>query len=320
MPKMSIDQIRLAGPTMGTEWSVLMDGPAPDTLETALQNAVNDVDMQMSTWKPNSDLMRLNAAPVGDWVNLPAQLLRVLAAGLEISRATDNAFEMNIGDAVRAWGFGADQIDLVAIRTASTSPRARATETLHLDSQNARAKKTAPLALDLSGIAKGFGVDRLAEVLTHFGVAHALCTIDGEVRALGTQAAGMPWPVAIERPDMSHHHSIITLDGGAIATSGDYRHFVTVKGHRLSHTIDPRRGAPLVGAPASVSVMAQTCMRADAMATALTVMGITVGLEYARKNRISALFLIREGGAFGDHGTGLFTDRSQNISPDELQR
>lgn len=309
MQKMSTDRIHLAGPTMGTQWSVRIDGPAPqDTVKTALQTAVHDVEAQMSTWTTDSDLMRFNAVPVGEWAEVPSHLLRVLTAGLTISQATDGAFEMNVGDAVRAWGFGADQIDLAAIRAASAGHRARAIDALHLDHAKSRAKKTAPLALDLSGIAKGYGVDRLAEVLTEFGIIHALCAIDGEVRALGTQADGAAWSVAIEAPDTTNRtiHSIIALESGAVATSGDYRHFVEVKGHRLSHTIDPRRGAPVVDAPASVSVLAQSCMEADAMATALTVMGLRAGMDYALQNQISALFLRRDALALGAAGTGLF--------------
>ena len=171
-----------------------------------------------------------------------------------------------------------------------------------------RAKKTAPLALDLSGIAKGYGVDRLAAIAGGFGISHALCAIDGEVRAVGTQANGAPWAVAIETPDAPDRAplSVTTLEDGAIATSGDYRHFVEVKGHRLSHTIDPRRGAPLVTAPASVTVILKSCEQADAMATALMVMGQDAGLSFARANGISALFVMREGQGFQSFGSGVF--------------
>ena len=317
MQKMSTNpnRLRLEGLTMGTQWSVLVEelsGRTAASVQTALQKAVQEVDDQMTTWRATSDLMRLNAAPLGDWVTVPAHLMRVLVAGLAISRATDGAFEMNVGDAVRAWGFGAAPIDLGGIRAASQSARIRATDALELDENQCRARKTAPLALDLSGIAKGYGVDRLAEVLADFGIAQALCAIDGEIRALGPQAEGPPWAVAIETPDSSTRapHSYVALADGAVATSGDYRHFVTVKGHRLSHTMDPHRRAPLVTAPASVSVLAQNCMQADAMATALMVMGREAGRAYARKNGISALFLMRAAEGLTAHGVGLFADQT----------
>jgi thiamine biosynthesis lipoprotein len=320
MPKTSTDTlIRLDGPTMGTRWSVLLDEPSVDAdLQPRLQAVVDQVDAQMSTWKPDSDLMRLNAAPLDAWVTLPDDLLTVLSAGLAISRQTDGAFEMNIGNAVRAWGFGPDGISLDAIKAASAERRAPATDALELDLANKRARKSAALSLDLSGIAKGFGVDRLAETARQLGYGSTLCTIDGEVRATGQRQNGRPWSVAVEAPDADAvaRHSLLALEDMAVATSGDYRHFVTVGKTRLSHTMDPRRGAPLVAAPASVSVLSPACMLADAMATALMVMGEERGLVFAQAHKISALFLQRSSKGMIANGTGAFAtaDEEESVS------
>ncbi len=310
MPKTHTDPaLVLDGPTMGTRWSVMIDDPLVDaSLQTRFQAVVDEVDVQMSTWKPDSDLMRLNAAPLDTWVPLPDRLLIVLEAGLAISQQTDGAFEMNIGDAVCAWGFGPDPIALDAIRTASALQRVPATQALELDMVNKRARKSAPLALDLSGIAKGYGVDCLAAIATSHGVNHALCAIDGEVRAIGTRRDGRPWAVGIDAPQDGPRgaHSVLALEDTAVATSGDYRHFVTVGTSRLSHTMDPRRGSPLVNAPASVTVLSQSCMLADAMATALMVMGEGPGAEFAKNWKISTLFLRRTTGGTITVGTGAF--------------
>jgi thiamine biosynthesis lipoprotein len=179
---------------------------------------------------------------------------------------------------------------------------------LELDAGGGRARKSGPLALDLSGIAKGYGVDCLAESAKVLGLRHALCSIDGEVRALGPQRDRQAWAVGIDAPDdvVRGRHSVVALDGMAIATSGDYRHFVTVGAARLSHTMDPRRGAPLVDAPASVTVLSASCMMADAMATALMVMGAKSGAEFARGQGISALFLSRGAQGCRSLGTGVF--------------
>ncbi len=285
MPKTPTDlALALGGPTMGTRWSVLVDDLRPDpTLQAHFQAAVDEVDLQMSTWKPDSDLMRLNAAAVNTWVALPDRLMTVLMQGQSISLQTDGAFEMNVGDAVRAWGFGADAIDLNAIRAASDARRVPASQALELDQGKGRARKSAQLALDLSGIAKGYAVDRLAETAAQFGITQALCTIDGEVRAIGTRRTGRRWTVGIDMPNdqATGQHSTLALEDMAVATSGDYRHFVTVAKTRLSHTIDPRRGAPLVMPPASVTVLSRSCMLADAMATALMVMGDEPGSRFA---------------------------------------
>ena len=290
----------ISGPTMGTRWSALFHMPpefAVGPVQTAMQAAVAEVDAQMSTWKPDSDLMRLNAAPPGVWVSLPPRLMAVLRAGLDIGQASDGAFDIGVGDAVAAWGFGPAQASPDRIRAALSVARRPAHDLLELDPEPCRARKHGPASFDLSGIAKGYGVDRLAEVAAGFGISAALVAIDGELRAIGTQPDGEPWTIAIERPDPDTRapHAVLTLQDAAVATSGDYRHWVAVGDRRLSHTMDPDRGGPLATPPASVTVVAATCMGADGWATALMVKGSLAGAELARKQGLDALFLDRDG-------------------------
>jgi len=255
----------------------------------------------MSTWKPDSDVMRLNAEPVGKWVVAADQLRVVLRLGLEIGRASGGAFDIGMGDAVTAWGFGPKATALESIRAAMAARRRPAHEVLEIDGSQVR--KTAPITLDLNGIAKGYGVDRLAETLRDQGIEDALVGIDGEMRALGLRPDGKAWTIAVEAPDAERRtpHSILTLQDAAVATSGDYRHWVEVQGRRLSHTMDPTRGAPLITSPASATVVARTCAEADAWATALMVLGPEAGLALAKKRGLDALFLLRndEGNARG---------------------
>ena len=175
--------------------------------------------------------------------------------------------------------------------------RRPAHEVLELDGGQLR--KTAPIALDLNGIAKGYGVDRLAEALRDHGITNALVGIDGEMRALGFRPDGEAWTIAVEAPDVKRRtpHSLLALQDAGVATSGDYRHWVEVQGRRLSHTMDPKRGAPLIASPASVTVVARTCAEADAWATALMVLGPERGATFARNRGLDALFLLRAGDA-----------------------
>ncbi len=302
MPKTFTDLQRhaLSGATMGTRWSALFHMPkgfGTDTVQTAMAAAVAEVDAQMSTWKPDSDLMRLNAAPVGTWVKLPAQLMTVLAAALEIGRASDGAFDIGVGDAVTAWGFGSDAANPQRIRAALSAPRRPTHEVLDLDPAGLCACKRAEMMLDLSGIAKGYGVDRLTAVARGFGIPAALLSIDGELRGYGLQPNGKPWVVAVEapNPDERRPAAILDLHDAAVATSGDYRHTIHVGGRDLSHTMDPARGGPLPESPASVTVLAETCMMADAWATALMVKGPVEGAVLARKMGLNALFFERQG-------------------------
>ncbi|MCB6176616.1 FAD:protein FMN transferase [Rhodobacter sp. Har01] len=301
MPKTSTELFRhsLNGPTMGTRWSVVVYTPRGfdlAALRAALQSAVDEVDAQMSTWKPDSDLMRLNAAPVAEWVALPEPLMTVLATALDLGRASGGAFEIAMGDAVRAWGFGPLPADARAIAAAMARQRQPSHLTLELDQAGGRARKHVEMTLDLCGIAKGHGVDRLIEVVQARGLAHALASIDGEVRALGGQPDGRGWSVALERPDPAARaiHSMFEVRDIAIATSGDYRHWVNLGGRRLSHTMDPARGAPLIGGPASVTVLAGRCIEADALASACMVLGEAQGRALAARRGAEVVYLTED--------------------------
>ena len=308
MSKMSTERARIAlnGPTMGTRWSALFfadRGRDTDAIRAALQAAVDEVDKQMSTWNAESALMRINAAPVDDWVVVPEQLRAVLRLGLEIGRAS-------------AWGFGPGAAAPEGIRAVMDAPRRPAQEVLEIEGMQLR--KTAPIALDLNGIAKGYGVDRLAETLRDHGIADALVGIDGEMRAMGLRPDGEAWIIAVEAPDPDRRtpHSVLALQDAAVATSGDYRHWVEVQGRRLSHTMDPRRGAPLIASPASVTVVARTCAEADAWATALMVLGAERGADLARQRGLDALFLLcdDEGNAMGVGVGRLFSEEPAAIA------
>jgi thiamine biosynthesis lipoprotein len=256
---------------------------------------------------------------VGAWVAVPERLGQVLRLGLEVGRASGGAFDVGMGDAVTAWGFGPEAAAPASIRAAMAAPRHPAHEVLEIEAGHVR--KSAPIALDLNGIAKGYGVDRLADAIRARGIADGLVGIDGEMRALGLRPDGAAWTVAVEAPDAERRtpRSILALQDAAVATSGDYRHWVEVQGRRLSHTMDPRRGAPLLGSPASVTVVARSCAEADAWATALMVLGPESGAALARQRGLDALFLLREDeGSARSVGVGrLFSEEPAAIASAE---
>lgn len=290
----------ISGPTMGTRYCAVFYAPlAADIpeLRRELQGAVNAVDAQMSTWHPDSALMQLNRAPTGLWFDTPAQLFTVLVAALEIGRLSDGVFDIGVGDLVAAWGFGSSQSqpDQLQITAAQDRPRLSAHRCLELDPAHHRVRKAAETTLDLSGIAKGFGVDELARVLTSHGISHFLVSIDGELRASGGRPDGTPWRIAVEKPETGHREAegVLELTNGSVATSGDYRHIVDIGYVRYTHTMDPHRRAPLTDGPAAVTVLAQTCMAADAWATALLIAGPTKAVEFASMHGLEALFMER---------------------------
>jgi thiamine biosynthesis lipoprotein len=289
---------------MGTRYVAVFFAPEAfdlTELSLALGRAVATVDVQMSTFRPHSNLMQLNRAPVGEWLAVPRELFDVLSAAVEIGRLSDGAFDIGVGDLVLAWGFGpaAGAIDQGAISRLGNGRHTPAHLGLALDRQGRRVRKLTKLNLDLSGIAKGYGVDALAAVLEAHGLDRYLVSIDGELRAGECKPDGMPWKVALESPDEGYRRAsaILEVTKCALATSGDYRHFVDHEGRRHAHTMDPRRRHPLANGPASVTVRAKTCTEADAWATALMVLSGVRGNELAAAHGLEVLVATRDSDA-----------------------
>lgn len=310
LPDARLQRCRTSGPTMGTRWTAQFHAPIGSDVRAVvseLATAVTAVDAQMSNWRADSDLSRLNGAALGKWVPVSANLVAVLARALAIGRGTDHAFNIGVGELVGALGFGpaGDQGVQDAADSRSCPP---VDEVLEVDVLNCLARRHAAVTFDLCGIAKGFGVDELARVLAQRGLDSWLVGIDGEMCARGSKPDGSAWAIAIEAPNFESREAmgVIELADAAIATSGDYRHFRRVEGEHISHTIDPRTGQPLRNGLASVTVVAPDCTGADAHATALMVLGVDEGLAFAQRHGMNALFVARKGDALLPHGTGCF--------------
>lgn len=375
-PGARLNRCRASGATMGTRYGAQFYAPPTadaKAIAAALDAAVRAVDAQMSNWKADSDLSRLNRATPGSWTPICANLAAVLVRAREIGRETDNAFNIGVGTLVDRWGFGpgaaanrqadnewaanrqaagrhtvdrhtadrhtADRqtkdghtpdrqparpagpanglsgaIDArrrtSILRGPVPSPCRPIDELLEVDVARGRARRLADVAFDLCGIAKGFGVDELARVLDRHDIGAWLVGIDGELRARGCKPDGSPWAIALEAPDYDRRGAMGAIDlvDAAVATSGDYRHWADFGGERLSHTMDPRAGAPLRGGIASVTVVAPTCTDADAYATALMLLGAQAGRAHAERHGLDALFVVRDGDALRTIGCGAFAD------------
>lgn len=302
---MGLQRYSLNGETMGTRYSAVFFAPAgldAPAIAAQLWAAVDQVDRQMSTWKPDSDLSRLNAAPVQQWLALPQELVGVLATALQVGRQSQGAFDMGVGAVVNAWGFGPgqQQPDAGQIGALKAQAHPAAIDVLEIDTALHRVRKQAAITLDLCGIAKGFGVDQMARCLDGFGIANYLVGIDGEMRARGLKPDGRPWAIAIEKPvrGLREAMGVMELTDAAIATSGDYRHWFQIADQYYGHTMSPALGRPVRNRLAAVTVVAPTCMLADAWATALLVLGEEAGPPMARAQGLEAVFVLRDGEGF----------------------
>jgi thiamine biosynthesis lipoprotein len=330
LPPLAADAapVVLSGDTMGTTWSVTVVLCLDDALPAAkavlwgaIQAMLDEVVLQMSTWDPESDLSRFNDAPAGTWHVLPEPFYSVLDYALTVARNSGGAFDPTVGPLVDVWGFG-------PAGTVTTPPddaaidqarRQQGWEAIRLDPAGRRAFQPGGVRVDLSGVAKGYGVDHVVRLLRRLGHAHALVEVGGELRGVGAKPGGEPWWVELEAPvdaadaradiagaadvllDASGAatsrlpRTLVALHGLAVATSGDYRRCFEVDGERYSHTIDPRTGRPVASRLASVTVLHPECMVADALATALTVLGETDGPAWAGRNGLAARFVLRDG-------------------------
>jgi thiamine biosynthesis lipoprotein len=296
------------GAAMGTRYSAIFYAPdttEPAAIEVSLQTAVEQVDRQMSNWKPDSDISRFNDASTGVWITMPKSVLFVVMAGLQVSALSAQAFDVALGDCIQRWGFGPDPRDHII---APDAPRFVTADHLDIEYSTSRMRKSAHIHLDLCGIAKGFAVDQMAVCLDRQGIDNYLVAIDGEMRTRGSAADGKPFVIGVEKPDRFSRDidCMLEVENVAIATSGNYRHWRETDGGLISHTIDPRTGDPVTNAVCGVTVIAETAMEADAWATALMVTGEEKGPVLAEQNGLDALFFLRGKHAIDRVGTGQF--------------
>lgn len=291
---------------MGTSWSlrfVARSGFDAGLLSQRCQEALDRVIGQMSNWLAGSDLDRFNCAKPGSWHSVEPDFFRVIRTGLEIAELSGGAFDPTSGPLVDLWGFGP-----VAARFAPPSP-AEMIEALarvgwwqiEIDRPARRVFQPGGAAFDLSGIAKGYAVDLLADTAAEMGVTHVLAEIGGELSGRGVQPDGQPWWIEVELPPgAALPPTRIALHEFAVATSGDYRRYFDHEGRRYAHSVDPRTGLCVDNGVASVTVLHQSCMVADALATALHVLGVEDGMTFASKHDHAALFTVRDGTYFDE--------------------
>jgi thiamine biosynthesis lipoprotein len=303
------------GPAMGTVWNAKLAGDLADGLagraSAAVAGALEGVVARMSTYLDTSELSRFNAAPAGEAVPVSRETLAVFALAREVSEATGGAFDATVAPAVDAWGFGPSKAQRIpgAAELAALASRID-WRAITVDREAGTLSKSRDgVRADLSGIAKGYGVDLAARALEAMGATDYLVEAGGEVRVRGRNAEGRPWRIGIERPDATPQEAylVVPLDGLSMATSGDYRIYFEKDGRRFSHEIDPATREPVRGSLASVTIVAKDCGWADAMATALFVMGAERGHAFAVDRGMAACFIERrEGGRLLDRQTPAF--------------
>jgi thiamine biosynthesis lipoprotein len=305
--------VQFDGLTMGSTYTVKLKAAGQDTtaLRSLVQSTLDETDWRMSLFREDSELSAFNRVEAGVPFAMTDGFAAVLAYAVDVSRWSGGAFDITVAPLVETWGFGPRKTRTVPAATELADGRRRVDwRSLVIDeSKRSVVKRHGGLQADLGGIAKGYGVDRVAAALDARSVEHYMVEAGGEVRTRGVNAVGESWRIGIEEPDAMPQRArwAVPLSGSAMATSGDYRNYFMHEGRRYSHEIDPASGAPIQHRLCSVTVVADDCMHADALATALIVLGPDKGKALAERSGIAAQFIERgPNGAFTDSMTTAF--------------
>jgi len=302
--------IAISGHTMGTTYNVkvVSVGVDADALKAKIDMELVRINHLMSTYEPDSELSRFNRAPVGEWFDVSPDTMAVLHLAGLVNTLSDGSFDVTVGPLVNLWGFGPDpSLDEIPSDESIAAALAR-TGFGHLTLGEGKLRRDVDTYVDLSAIAKGYGVDSVAALLDREGFNNYLVEIGGEVRTRGHNARDKPWRIAIERPDVAERIPFATVNVSdmGMATSGDYRNYFEKDGVRYSHTIDPVTGRPITHSMASITVIASTTAMADALATAIDVMGPVKGMELATAQNIAAFAIIKGPNGFIERHTPAF--------------
>lgn len=304
------------GQTMGTYYRVsIVASPElqVDSLIDLVEQELEGVNQSMSTYLASSEVSRFNRASAGEVIELSEPTAAVVDEALTISTLSLGAFDITVGPLVRLWGFGADGSterrpdEQTLLETLIAVGR----EKIELDGRRLL-KSNAATEIDLSAIAKGYAIDQVGDLLREQNLTNWLIDVGGELLASG-ENLDRTWQIAIEKPSVSGGiEQVVELRNQAIATSGDYRNYVLLDGNTYSHAIDPATGYPVRHSLASVSVLHERAATADALATALLIMGTEKALQFAETQNLSVFLISRAQteGKFNITKTGEFTSTS----------
>lgn len=297
----------LTGQTMGTSYRLILSDQLNQSESASLQadvdQALNRFEDQMSTWRPESELSRFNSSSSTDWFPVSHDTAFVVSKAKQIWEISDGAFDPTVAPLIKLWHFAEDPGEQNLPSDSDIEQARSAIGFAEIDvrlNPPALLKKRPELQLNLSAIAKGYAVDLVSKLLTERVSGGHLVEIGGEMRSFGRKADGSSWTAGIEIPDALPRqiHAALHLDDQSLATSGDYRNYFEVDGQRYSHTIDPATGRPVTHNLTSVSVLADDCLTADALATAIEVLGPERGMKLAEQQNVLIYQILRSDSGF----------------------
>tara|TARA_B100000475_G_C14994571_1_gene313742 strand:+ start:238 stop:1149 length:912 start_codon:yes stop_codon:yes gene_type:complete len=284
---------------MGTTYSIKIKTADAvvnqEKIRADIEKILLEINQKMSTYIVDSELSVINFSNSLDSNLISDDLFKVISHANTISKTTNGAFDITVGPLVNLWGFGPNKSEnkIPSNEEIELIKKNIGYKKIYLNKETTSIKKLHPdLYVDLSGIAKGFAVDKIALYLNSYNLENYLVEIGGELIAKGTNEDNEVWQIGIENPN-NNLAKIIGLKDIAMATSGDYRNYFEKNGVRYSHTINPNTGKPIKHKLASVTVLDKTAMNADALATAFMVLGPAKTIELANELKIGVYLIIK---------------------------
>lgn len=288
---------------MGTTYNIVTVGEVAgvdvQVLQAEVEASLADVNSKMSNWDVASEVSRFNSLQQTTPLEVSQDLIAVMVRANDVYRKTGGRFDVTLGPLIELWGFGVRSLEDPLPSNEDVKNALNSIgqgKYLELDSAARTIAKNSPsVAINLSALAKGYGIDVVANKLTELGFENYMVEVGGDLRTAGKNDKGQVWRVGIEKPEpgLREIKRVVAISDLSMATSGDYRNFVELDGVRFSHIIDPLTGRPITHWTTSVSVIAADAMTADAWATALLVLGNKEGLKVANDNNIAAYFISR---------------------------
>lgn len=306
------------GSTMGTTYlvKVVTDKTSPDSkaMQKSIEDSLELVNDRLSNWRPKSEISNFNNSQNTQPVPISSDFAVVMKESFRIHELSEGRFDVTLSPLIRLWGFGPakNKTTIPGNEDIAAAKVLVGMEKLLVLSENpvTLMKKAPAVTVNLSAIAKGYGVDQVARAVEKHGAKNYLVEIGGDLYSKGLNARGEPWSIGIEKPDATGRtiQKIVKISNLGMATSGDYRNYVEKDGKRYSHIIDPATARPITHNLASVTVLSENGMRADGLATALFVLGEKDGMRIAEKNNIAAFFIVREGNKFVETSSSRFKE------------
>ncbi len=306
-PELQAAQGQIMGTWYHVKWSDEDLDASVENVSQGILAELQEVDLLMSTYKPESELSRFNQSEPDIWFPLSRPTSEVFEIARHVSEKSGGAFDVTVGKLVNMWGFG-PQFKPTQVPSDDDISKALSEvgfNVLELDVAGNKVKKRTPVYVDLSAVAKGYAVDKVAIYLESLGIKAYMVEVGGEVRTRGHKPDGSKWRIAVESPVVGERRvqDVLELEDMGMATSGDYRNFYEEGGIRYSHTIDPRTGRPIKHNLASVTVLDPSVGYADAWATAMMVLGEEQGFNVAVQQNMAVLFLVKDGSGFKELAT-----------------